>query len=140
MNPPGDSGPTLAGAAGSAIHWDGIGLNANRKCPDCGCRVPQYDKEIEAARMEVEAWRDVAARLYAAMGLSRRERRRVYAENAYHKLKYRRPGCRPCPECGQPVLPDGQMRPHADWYRHARGCSRDDWSPNAAGSATEGRQ
>lgn len=69
----------------------------------------------------------------AAMGLSRRERRRAHAENAYHKLKYRRPNCRPCPECGQPVLPDGQMRPHPDWYRHASGCPLDDWSPNAPG-------
>jgi len=31
-----------------------------------------------------------------------------------------------CPECGQPMLPAGQTRPNADWYRHARGCSRDD--------------
>lgn len=107
-----------------------------RKCSDCGCRVPQYDKELELARLEVNDWKDVAARLYAAMGLGRRERRRVHAENAYHKLMYRRPNCRPCPECGQPVLPDGQMRPHPDWYRHASGCSRDDWSPNATGSAT----
>ncbi len=37
---------------------------------------------------------------------------------------------RKCPECGQPVLPDGQIRPHPDWYRHATGCSLDDWSPN----------
>ena len=28
-------------------------------------------------------------------------------------------------------LPDGQMRPHPDWYRHASGCPLDDWSPNA---------
>lgn len=127
MNPDTHEIPALVGASGSA-----------RKCPDCGCRVPQYDKELELARLEVKDWQDVAARLYAAMGLSRRERRRVYAENAYHKLKYRRPNCRPCPECGQPVLPDGQMRPHPDWYRHASGCSRDDWSPNAERSATAG--
>ena len=41
---------------------------------------------------------------------------------------------RPCPECGQPVLPDGQTRPHPDWFRHASGCSRDDWqNPNQIG-------
>jgi hypothetical protein len=73
-------------ATGSAIHWDEIGLNAQRKCPDCGCRVPEYDRELEAARLEVEAWKDVAKRLYSACGLARRERRRVHAENAYHKL------------------------------------------------------
>lgn len=33
---------------------------------------------------------------------------------------------RACPECGQPMLPEGQRRESPDDYRHARGC------PNAS--------
>jgi hypothetical protein len=35
-----------------------------------------------------------------------------------------------CKECGQPMLRKGQKRKDENEYRHARGCSLDDYKAN----------
>ena len=55
-------------------------------CPDCGCRVPQYDVELRLAEQYLEEWQSVAKQLFEAMGCRRREMRRQAAENNYRRM------------------------------------------------------